>query len=102
MLPPPTTIATSTPRSWTLRTCLAIVWMRTGSAPYSSVPIRASPESLRRMRLKAGLASTASLLPDLEAGEAADDDVLAGRRRDGGAQLLDRLAVVLVGVDVHL
>ncbi len=42
------------------------------------------------------------LVPDREAREAADDDVLAGRRRDRGTQLLDRLAVVLVRVDVLL
>ena len=40
--------------------------------------------------------------PTGEAREAADDDVLAGLRRELGAQLLDRLAVVLVGVDVLL
>src|SRR3954451_14214697 len=43
-----------------------------------------------------------SLLPDREADEALDDDVLAGLGREGGAQLLDRLAVVLVAVDVLL
>src|SRR5215211_664991 len=37
-----------------------------------------------------------------EPGEAADDDVLAGLGREVAAQLLDGLAVVLVGVDVDL
>src|SRR5919204_219073 len=37
-----------------------------------------------------------------EAHEAPDDDVLARRRRELAAQLLDRLAVVLVAVDVGL
>src|SRR5450755_1558525 len=39
---------------------------------------------------------------DREPGEAADDDVLARLRREGGAQLIDRLALVLVLVDVLL
>src|SRR5215213_3943700 len=81
MLPPPCTTATSTPRSWS--------------------PMSASPDSFRRMRSKAGR-FTGALRPDREAGEAADDDVLAGRAGELGAQLLDRLAVVLVGVDVLL
>src|SRR4051812_3801605 len=43
-----------------------------------------------------------ALVADLEPGEPADDDVLAGLRAELGAKLLDRLAVVLVGVDVLL
>src|SRR5690349_22119650 len=66
--------------------------------------MRDSPDSFSSTRLKAGPSATTadSLLPDLEAGEAADDDVLAGLRAELGAQLLDRLGVVLVGVDVLL
>src|SRR3954449_5333761 len=121
MLPPPTTTATSTPRACTRRTCSAIAAIRSLSAPYSSGPISASPDSLRRMRAKAGsppaAGSTSSraisgasarpppsgaFLAHLEAREAPDDDVLAGLRGRGGAQVLDRLAAVLVVVDVRL
>src|SRR5437870_510374 len=56
--------------------------------------MRASPDSFSRTRENLGA--------NLEAGEALDDDVLAGLGRQLGAQLLDRLAVVLVGVDVLL
>src|SRR5215212_9476918 len=61
--------------------------------------MRASPDSLIRTRLKTGSDNSGA---DREAGEAPDDDVLAGRSREGRAQLLDRLAVVLVPVDVRL
>src|SRR4051812_38069278 len=112
MLPPPTTIATSTPRSHTRCTSAAIAAMRSASAPYSALPISASPESFRRMRLKAGrapsaegcaLSSKLSLrLADLEASEAPDHDVLTRLRRGGSAELLDALAAVLVLVHVLL
>src|ERR1700760_2169906 len=113
MLPAPTTIATSTPCCCTAATWRATAATRSGSVPNSSVPISASPESFSRIRLKAGagaidaaaypLAFTTSvsgLLANREAGEAADDDVLAGRRGELVAQLLHGLAVEL-GV-VHL
>src|SRR3977135_3706343 len=73
--------------------------------------MRDSPDSFNRMRLKTGSATTGGsygpprrdvLLADREAGEPLDDDVLAGLGREGGAQLLNRLAVVLVAVDVLL
>src|SRR5258707_15421496 len=81
-------------------TCCATAATRSGSVPYSSSPIRASPESFSRMRLKAGAIAAQSLsrhglLAYCEAGEAANDDVLTGRRRQLVAQLLDRLAVEL-------
>src|SRR5215207_1479414 len=101
MLPPPCTTATSTPRSCTPLICAAMALTRSGSVPYSRSPMSASPDSFRRMRSKAGR-FTGALRPDREAGEAADDDVLAGRAGELGAQLLDRLAVVLVGIDVLL
>src|SRR5215213_5100383 len=101
MFPAPSTTATWTPRSvrpWIWRAS----WRTTsGSVPYSRSPIRASPESLSRIRLKTGSA-TGLLSPDGESREAADDHVLPGRARQLRPQLLDRLAVVLVGVDVHL
>src|SRR3954470_4078614 len=106
MLPPPTTTATSTPRSCWRRTCSAIAAIRTGSAPYARAPISASPESFSSIRLKAGPASASAtrsgLLADLEAREAADHDVLARLRRRGRAQVLDGLAAVLVRVHVLL
>src|SRR3954469_22214743 len=62
--------------------------------------MRASPDSLSRTREKAGSPTASGA--DGEAGEALDDDVLAGLGRQLGAQLLDRLAAVLVLVDVLL
>src|SRR3954453_6655258 len=56
----------------------------------------ASPLSFSRMRSKTGSRA------DGELGEAADDDVLTGGPGQLGAQLLDRLAGVLVAVDVRL
>src|SRR3954453_3420659 len=105
MLPAPTTIATSTPRSRTAATCLAIRSTSTASVPKSWLPIRASPESFSRMRPKRGSAESVtarSLFADAEVGEAGDLDVLTGFRRQLLAQLLDRLALVLLGVDVGL
>src|SRR5436190_6913157 len=60
----------------------------------------ASPESLSRMRLKAAAIALrayprTALLADGKAGETPDDDVLAGRRRELVAQLLDGLALEL-------
>src|SRR2546423_9052973 len=98
MLPPPTTTATCTPRSTTCLICVAIASMRARSAPYSSGPIRASPDSFRRTRRKAGWRpspSTAaggiirSVGAHLEALEAADDHVLAGLGGELAPELLD-------------
>src|SRR5436305_1136991 len=111
MLPPPTTIATSTPRACTRSISAAMAAMRSASAPYSAEPIRASPESFKRMRLNAGRAplpdacastSRLGLLADLEAGEAADHHVLARLRGGRGPQVLDGLPGVLVLVHVLL
>src|SRR6266550_1201808 len=60
----------------------------------------ASPESLSRMRLKAAATALraypgSDLLADCKTGEPSDDDVLAGRRRELVAQLLDGLALEL-------
>src|SRR4249919_2757314 len=54
MLPPPTTIASSSPSDWTATISLAIPSTVFGSVPYSWSPISASPESFRRTRRKAG------------------------------------------------
>ena len=50
MLPPPTTIATSTPSDWTRATCEAMKPQVPGSMPYERDPMRASPDSFSRMR----------------------------------------------------
>src|SRR3712207_1047780 len=106
MLPPPTTTATSTPRSATCLICAAMAAMRSLSAPYSSGPIRASPESFRRIRRNAGVRapfpSTGLLLAHREPAEAADHHVLARLRGGLAPDLLDRAAVVLVRVHVRL
>src|SRR4051794_33863313 len=117
MFPPPTTTATSTPRSWTRFTVRAIEWMRSASTPYSSGPISASPESFSSTRRKAGLPFAApgsdtieiypgtglgGLFADAKAREPADNHVLTRLRRDVGAQLLDRPPLVPVGVHVLL
>src|SRR5215217_9091901 len=96
MFPAPTTIATSTPRSWTCLIWPATAATRSGSVPYSSAPMRASPESLSRTLWKT------ALLTDGEPREAPDHHVLAGLGREVGAEVLDRLAVVLLAVDVRL
>src|SRR5436309_1852968 len=81
---------------------------RSGSVPYSSSPMSASPESFRSRRRKAGaplggpFTAMEGSVTDLEAREAAYHHVfssLAGQRR---SQLLDSPAAVLLGVDVLL
>src|SRR5437870_64574 len=56
MLPPPMTMPTSTPSSMTSFTSDAICCSVFGEMPYLPSPIRASPLSLSRMRLKRGVA----------------------------------------------
>src|SRR5688500_8397455 len=109
MFPAPTTTAISTPRSVTAWICSLICSIRAGSVPYSSEPIRASPETFSRTRVKTGSAiggtlsrAAGLLLADGEAGEAGDADVLTGLGGQVGAQFLDRLAVVAVGAHVLL
>src|SRR3954451_20843150 len=99
MLPAPRTTATSTPWSRMRAIWPAIAFSVCGSVPKSRSPMSASPESLSRTRLKAAI-SGPFLGADREAREALDDHVLAGLGRQLGAQLLDRLAAVLVLVDV--
>src|ERR687898_1195004 len=102
MLPAPTTTATSTPWARTSRTWFAIRSICAGSVPYSRSPISASPESFSRTRLKLAEAIRRLLLSHLEAGEARDPDVLAGLGGELGAQVLDRLALVALLVEVLL
>src|SRR5947209_6533028 len=105
MLPPPTTIATSTPRPCVVATSAAIALTHSGSVPYSSSPISASPESFSRIRRKTGGAifdDAGVSAADGKPGKATHHDVLAGLGGQLGAQLLDRLAAVLLLVDVLL
>src|SRR3954447_16882884 len=97
MLPAPTTTASSTPRSCTAASSAATALTFSGSVPYSSEPIRDSPESLISTRLKEGASVT-----DREPGEPPDDHVLAGLRGQVRADLLDGLAVVVIALDVGL
>src|SRR5690606_26917615 len=54
MLPPPTTMQTSTPRATAVFTSCAVRLTVAGSIPYSPSPIKASPEIFRRTRLNLG------------------------------------------------
>src|SRR3712207_6397567 len=56
MLPPPTTIASSTPSAWISTISRATVSTVFRSIPYSCAPISASPDSFRRTRRNAGAA----------------------------------------------
>src|SRR3954469_389647 len=89
MLPAPTTTASSTPRSRTAASSSATALTFAVSVPYSREPMRDSPESLIRTRLKA-LTSVTHGKPY----ETPDDDVLAGLRGQVCTQLLDRLLVL--------
>src|SRR5918999_3738 len=96
MFPAPTTIAISTPRSWSSRISPAIRSTSFRSRPYSFSPISASPESFSRTRRKAALPSCSCkslpvVLDDLQL-------MLLERLRDGLAGVVDPL---LVGKD-HL
>src|ERR671930_780780 len=103
MLPAPSTIAISTPRSCSCLTWAATARSRSGSVPKSSEPMRDSPESFRRIRRKSGCGTRrGSLLAHGEAREPADHDVLAGLGREVRADLLDGAALVLLAVDVLL
>src|SRR5919109_3217974 len=116
MFPAPTTSATSTPRAVTEVTCWAIRATRSGSVPYSSEPIRASPETFSSTRLKRGdpigwrsyglcepfrnrgapcrrgPVGLRLRLAHLEPGEAGDAHVLARLRGQLGPQILERPA----------
>src|ERR1700712_3691403 len=90
MFPPPTTIATCTPRSTTDLIAAATARTRSGSVPYSSSPSNDSPEGLSRSLLNAGspdvigrqpigkprAGASSGLLAHREARETTDDDVL--------------------------
>src|SRR5881227_1894523 len=57
MLPPPMTMPISTPRRETWATSVTIASIVCRLIPYGSSPIRASPDSLRRIRLYLGVNS---------------------------------------------
>src|SRR5262245_16179977 len=63
MFPAPTTTAISTPRERTSTISSAIASTVSRSMPYCFEPIRASPESLSRMRANAGAASGVATAP---------------------------------------
>src|SRR5438309_7076835 len=56
MLPPPTTMAISTPSLWTATISSAMLASVSASMPVRRPPIKASPESFSRMRLYFGRA----------------------------------------------
>src|SRR6476661_1949265 len=80
MLPPPITIATSSPSERTSTSSRASVSTVCASRPYSRGPIRASPESLSRTRLKATLVRGDRVPGVVEQLHALLGEVLAGRR----------------------
>src|SRR5687768_21048 len=93
MFPAPTTIAISTPRSWSSATSSAMRSTSWRSTPYSLSPINASPESFSSTRWKAGLP-----LGELAGkGEAAVVEhlelMLLERLRDGLARVVDPVLV---------
>src|SRR3954451_7949846 len=106
MLPAPSTIAISTPRSCPRLISSATSRSRVRSVPYSRSPMSDSPDSLSRIRRKMGAGPSVTRrgrsLADREPREAPDHDVLAGLGRQVGAHLLDRARLVLVLVDVLL
>src|SRR5436853_66568 len=75
--------------------------IRMASVPYSRSPINASPDSFRRMRWNF-VSFISGVFADLEIREARHPHILAGLGGELGPQLLDRLALVLVRVDVRL
>ena len=106
MLPAPTTIATSTPRSRTAATWLAMRSTSAPSVPYSRLAHQGLAGELQQDAPESGLGRVGHVavtlfVADAEIGEAGDADVLAGLRRQLLAQLLDRLRVVFLGVDVR-
>src|SRR6185503_4939929 len=107
-LPPPMTIATSTPSACTLPISSARYFTYCGEMPNFRSPRSASPESFSRTRwyFAAPFAIRASLgvglalgLSDGEALDAAHRDVLADRRGERRDEILDRLRAV---ADVRL
>src|SRR6185503_6806064 len=92
MLPPPSTMPTCTPNACTSPTSSAMRESTCSSMPCPASPASSSPESLSRMRC--GFPFNGLLGPEAEAGEAADDDVLAGLRRHLFDQVADDDLVV--------
>src|SRR6476646_2380917 len=80
MLPPPITIATSSPPERTSTSSRATLSTVGASRPYSCEPIKASPESFSRTRLKATLVRGNRVPGVVEELHSALGEVLAGRR----------------------
>ena len=70
--------------------------------PYSRSAHQRLARELQQHAREDRLSVIGGSFADDEAREAPDDDVLACRRRDLVRELADRLALVLVGVDVRL
>ena len=113
MLPAPTTIAISSPDLVDRRDLAGDPLDPLGIGAVRQRAHQRLARELQQDPIEGPLVSHSALLGDLpgrvsilladhEASEAGDHDVLAGRGRGRGPQLLDRLAVVLVGVDVDL
>src|SRR5438132_1184914 len=90
MLPPPTTIASSTPDSWTPAISSASDSIRSWSIPNSRSPESASPESFSRTRSK--------LVPAAVAAGMHEHAQLVRRRVDVGAEHVAVVAFVADGV----
>src|SRR6478609_1966817 len=80
MLPPPITIATSSPPERTSTSSRATLSTVGASRPYSCEPIKASPESFSRTRLKATLVRGNRVPGVVDELHSALGEVLAGRR----------------------
>src|SRR3954454_17205497 len=116
MLPPPMTMATSTPEARTSAISDAMPSRVGGSMPKPALPMRASPDNFSRIRLKRGAAEAMEpprgwlrqsgllgnlggevvlllfqTLAELPTDEAADLDVLAELRHQLRQELADRL-----------
>src|SRR5690606_39562244 len=89
MLPPPTTMATSTPVAWASAISSATRFTVNGSMPYPTAgSAKASPDSLRSTR-RAGSPMSAAFA-DRDPGELADADVLPHLRRQLSDQFTHR------------
>src|SRR5881392_1582280 len=95
MFPPPTTMPSWVPsRTVTSFTWFAMIARVSQSIAIGAAPMSASPLIFRRTRRYLSMTGS-RLLPELEAGKAANLDVLAGLRDLVRHELLDRHARVL-------
>src|SRR5215475_1370756 len=80
MLPPPITMATSTPSRVTSAISATIRSITSRLIPYASAPISASPDSLSRMRLYAGAVAGAGAAATAAIGATATGELIGGLR----------------------